>query len=263
MTLFQVKQLVKNFGGLNAIDHLDLHVNKGEVVSIIGPNGAGKTSVFNVITGFYPPTAGDITFENRPITGLTPDEITGRGITRTFQNVRLFTNMTIIENVLVGMHRRRDYRTDIVNTVLRTPHYQKIERRMRDEAIDILGFFGKRLVGYRLNQPAYVLSYANRRRLEIARAMATGARMLLLDEPAAGMNPRETREISELIGRLREERGYTVLVIEHDMRLVREVSDRVIAMDYGRKIAEGTYDAVANDPSVIEAYLGRTTTTEK
>jgi ABC-type branched-subunit amino acid transport system ATPase component len=255
MPLFEVSGLVKSFGGLNAVDSLSLHVNEGEIVSVIGPNGAGKTTLFNLITGFYPADAGSIRFRGQELRGLPPHEITARGIARTFQNVRLFQNMTILENVMVSQHARS--KAGVFGSILRTPSQRAEEARIQQVALEQLAFFGTRLVGYRLHQPALVLSYANRRRLEIARAMATQARLLLLDEPAAGMNPRETAEITGLIGRLRDERGFTILVIEHDMRLVRGVSDRVIAMDYGRKISEGSYEDVTADPLVVEAYLGR------
>lgn len=253
--LFECKGLVKHFGGLNAIDYLDIQVNEGEIVSVIGPNGAGKTTLFNLITGLYPVDEGEINFAGESLLGLTPDQITRRGIARTFQNVRLFNNMTILENVLVAMHNRS--RANLLGAILRTPGYRAEEQRLREIAVEQLSFFGSRLVGYRLEQEAFSLSYANRRRLEIARAMATGARLLLLDEPAAGMNPKENQEITELISRLRDERGFTILLIEHHMKLVKGVSDRVIAMDYGHKIAEGDYMRVASDPNVIEAYLGR------
>ena len=255
MALFEVHNLLKTFGGLNAVDAFDMHVDEGEIVSVIGPNGAGKTTFFNLITGLYPADDGEVIFNGESILGLPPHVITERGIARTFQNVRLFTNMTILENVMVGQNCRSS--SGVFGAVLRTPGYRKEEQRIRDKAVYQLEFFGGRLSGYRLDQPAFTLSYANRRRLEIARAMATDARLLLLDEPAAGMNPKETREITSLIGRLRDERGFTVLVIEHDMNLVKGVSDRVVAMDYGRKISEGTHEQVTNDPAVIEAYLGR------
>jgi len=252
---FECKGLVKNFGGLNAIDHLELRVEEGEIVSIIGPNGAGKTTFFNLVTGFYRPEAGEINFQGHHLVGLAPNQITKLGIARTFQNVRLFQNMTILENVMVGQHPRT--RSGMLGAIFRTPGYRAEEVCIRQKAEEQLRFFGSRLTGYRLEQLAISLSYANRRRLEIARAMATEAKLLLLDEPAAGMNPRETEEITELIGRMRDERGFTIMVIEHDMRVVRGVSDRVIAMDYGSKIAEGSYHSVATDERVIEAYLGR------
>lgn len=254
-SFFECKELVKNFGGLNAVDHLDINVEEGEIVSVIGPNGAGKTTFFNLVTGFYPPDMGEINFQGYNLVGLAPNQITRLGIARTFQNVRLFHNMTILENVMVGQHPRT--RSGIFGAIFRTPGYRAEETRIRQKAEEQLSFFGTRLVGYRLNQLATSLSYANRRRLEMARAMATEAKLLLLDEPAAGMNPRETREITELIGRMRDERGFTIIVIEHDMQVVRGVSDRVVAMDYGRKIAEGSYQKVATDERVIEAYLGQ------
>jgi ABC-type branched-subunit amino acid transport system ATPase component len=255
MRLFEVSGLIKTFGGLNAVDNLSLHVDEGEIVSVIGPNGAGKTTLFNLITGFYAADGGSIRFRGEELRGLPPHQITSRGVARTFQNVRLFQNMTILENVMVSQHARSG--AGVIGSIFHTPKQRAEEARIQQVALEQLSFFGTRLVGYRLNQPAFVLSYANRRRLEIARAMATQADLLLLDEPAAGMNPRETAEITSLIGRLRDERGFTILVIEHDMRLVKGVSDRVIAMDYGRKISEGSYEAVTSDPLVIEAYLGR------
>jgi branched-chain amino acid transport system ATP-binding protein len=255
MALFECKGLVKHFGGLNAINYLDIHVNEGEIVSVIGPNGAGKTTFFNLITGLYKPNEGEINFQGQSVIGLSPDQITKLGIARTFQNVRLFQNMTILENVMVGQHCRA--RSGVLGAIFRTPAYRAEEARVEEKARQQLAFFGSRLAGYRLNQLAIALSYANRRRLEIARAMATEAKLLLLDEPAAGMNPRETLEIADVIRRLRDERGFTIIVIEHDMKVVKGVSDRVVAMDYGRKIAEGSYESVANDEHVIEAYLGR------
>lgn len=255
MALLEIHDLQKNFGGLQAIDGLDFHIDEGEIVSVIGPNGAGKTTFFNLISGFYPSDKGQILFDGQNIVGLTPNMITKRGIARTFQNVRLFTDMTIIENVMVGQHSRT--KTGIIGAVLNLRSAREEEERIRQKAEDVLSFFGTRLAGYRYNQPAFSLSYANRRRLEIARAMATEARLLLLDEPTAGMNPRETLELTELIGRLRKERGYTIIVIEHDMQVVKGVSDRVVVLDYGKKIAEGDYASVARNERVLEAYLGR------
>ena len=256
MSLLEIRNITKQFGGLNAIDGLDFHINEGEIVSVIGPNGAGKTTFFNIISGMVTPDQGEILFEGRDIVGLDPSIITGLGIARTFQNVRLFPNMTVLENVMVSQHCRTT--KGPLGAIFRTPGFKKEEREIRERAQEILGFFGTRLVGYRFDQPAFVLSYANRRRLEIARAMGTQPTLLLLDEPTAGMNPRETRELTGLIGKLRSERGHTIVVIEHDMKVVREVSDRVVVLDYGRKIAEGEYETVANDERVIEAYLGTT-----
>ncbi|MDQ7030403.1 MAG: ABC transporter ATP-binding protein [Ardenticatenia bacterium] len=255
MALLEVRSISKDFGGLRAIDHLDFHVEEGEIVSVIGPNGAGKTTLFNLITGIFQPDEGEIIFDGHNLVGLRPDEITRLGLARTFQTVRLFFNMTVLENVMVGLHGRTH--AGILDTILSLPRQREEEEFIRQQAIDALSFFGTRLIGFRLNQPAFVLSYANRRRLEIARAMATGAKLLLLDEPTAGMNPRETLELTELIGRLRDEKGYTIVLIEHDMRVVKGVSDRVVVLDYGRKIAEGTYEEVAHNERVLEAYLGR------
>ena len=253
--MLEIGGLHKSFGGVHALAGVDLRVDEGEVVSVIGPNGAGKTSFFNVVTGLYPPDGGDIMFEGRSIVGLESSEITEAGIARTFQNVRLFLNMTVLENVMVAQHCRT--RAGAFRAVLRTPFLRTEEAEIEARAKEILSFFGTRLVGYRFDQPALSLSYANRRRLEIARAMATRPKLLLLDEPVAGMNPRETAELTGLIRKLRDERGLTVVVIEHDMRVVRDVSDRVIVLDHGTKIAEGSYDEVSSNEAVIEAYLGR------
>lgn len=255
MALLGISGLSKSFGGVLAIDGLDMHVDVGEIVSVIGPNGAGKTTLFNLITGMIPSDHGEILFEGRDIVGLRPSQILEQGIARTFQNVRLFPGMTVRENVMLSRHCRT--RSGIVAAILRTRSFRREEEQTRRKAEETLAFFGPRLVGYRFDQLAVALSYANRRRLEIARAMASDPKMLLLDEPTAGMNPRETLELTELVGKLRDERGYTIMIIEHDMRVVRGVSDRVIALDYGAKIAEGTYGEVAHNERVIEAYLGR------
>ncbi len=222
--LLELQGVSRRFGGLAVISELDLHVDEGEVVSVIGPNGAGKTTLFNLVTGVYRPDAGAIRLDGRQLVGLEPHTITRLGVARTFQTVRLFLNMTVKENVMAaayGHTRARPWQS-----VLRTPAARREERATAE------------------------------RRLEIARAMATRPRILLLDEPAAGMNPAETHEMTELIGRLRDEGGYTILVIEHDMHVVAGVSDRVVALDHGTKISEGPFDRVAADPRVIEAYLG-------
>ncbi|NDH22833.1 MAG: ATP-binding cassette domain-containing protein [Actinobacteria bacterium] len=219
--LLDIRNLSVTFGGLNALTDLDFHVDKGEIVSVIGPNGAGKTTFFNMISGMVTPTSGDIVFKGESLLGLDPNQVTARGIARTFQNVRLFANMTILENVMVSQHCRT--KQGIMGALFQTGGFKREEQEIREHGEKVLGFFGSRLVGYRLNQPASVLSYANRRRLEIARAMATKPEVILLDEPVAGMNPKESEELTGLIGKLRDEWGFTIVMIEHDMGVVREL----------------------------------------
>jgi branched-chain amino acid transport system ATP-binding protein len=252
--LLELRNVAKHFGGLYALSGLDMQVNEGEIVSVIGPNGAGKSTMFNVVTGLYEPDDGNVLFKGQSVVGLAPNQITRLGIARTFQTVHLFPNMTVLENAMVGQHCRS--RSGVFGAIVRPPRTKREEERIRERAREALEFFGRRLAGYRQDQPAFALSYANRRRLEMARAIATDPILISLDEPTAGMNPRETLELRDHIMRMRDERGLTVLLIEHDMRVVKGVSDRVIALDYGRKIAEGTYEEVANNPQVIEAYLG-------
>jgi branched-chain amino acid transport system ATP-binding protein len=252
--LLELRNVAKHFGGLYALSGLDMQVNEGEIVSVIGPNGAGKSTMFNVVTGLYEPDDGNVLFKGQSVVGLAPNQITRLGIARTFQTVHLFPNMTVLENAMVGQHCRS--RSGVFGAIVRPPRTKREEERIRERAKEALEFFGRRLAGYRQDQPAFALSYANRRRLEMARAIATEPILISLDEPTAGMNPRETLELRDHIVRMRDERGLTVLLIEHDMRVVKGVSDRVIALDYGRKIAEGTYEEVANNPPVIEAYMG-------
>jgi branched-chain amino acid transport system ATP-binding protein len=254
-SLLALDNLSLAFGGLQALSGLDLRVGEREIVSLIGPNGAGKTTVFNVITGVYRPSAGDVRFAGRSIAGQSPHRIAQLGIARTFQSLRLFLNMSVIENVIAATYGST--KATPGESILRLPRARREERQARALAEEVLSFFGQRLAGYRWDQPAYSLSYANRRRLEIARALATNPALLLLDEPAAGMNPAETHEITELIARLRDERRVAICVIEHDMHVVAGCSDRVVALDHGVKVAEGEFDDVANHPAVVEAYLGR------
>jgi branched-chain amino acid transport system ATP-binding protein len=252
--LLELRAVSKAFGGLTVIDDLNLDVKEGEIVSVIGPNGAGKTTLFNLVTGLYRPDLGEIVFQGRNVVGLPPHRIAKLGIARTFQTLRLFLNMTVQENVMASQYGRT--RANVLQSILRTPGFRREEREINRVAGEKLDFFGQRLAGYRRGQQAFSLSYANRRRLEIARAMATEPKLLLLDEPAAGMNPVETHEITELIGELRDRGGYTILVIEHDMHVVEGISDRVIALDHGLKIAEGSFEDCCTSPRVIEAYLG-------
>lgn len=255
MNSLDITNLNKSFGGLQVIRDLSLQVEPNEIVSVIGPNGAGKSTLLNLTTGIYAPDTGDIRFEGQSLLGRQSHDITGIGIARTFQTLRVFLNMSVIENVMSAAYCHT--KAGFLPTVFRTPGWRREEARIRALAEEKLAFFGERLKGYRYDQPAYSLSYANRRRLEIARAMMTNATLLLLDEPAAGMNPHESAEVTELIGQLRDEGGYTVLLIEHDMNVVGKISDRVVVLDHGEKIAEGSFDEVTNAPRVIDAYLGR------
>ena len=254
-SMLELKNITMNFGGLKALDDLSLTLHEREILSMIGPNGAGKTTVFNIVSGIYPPSSGKVLFEGTDITGLRPHQVVKAGIARTFQNLRLFSNMTVLDNAKVGQFCRTQ--SGPISILFRLPRYSKEEMETEMITEEKLGLFGARLTGYRFGQKAFSLSYANRRRLEMARAMSTSAKLLMLDEPSAGMNPQETIEITNFIKTLRDQYGYTILVIEHKLNVVKTISDRVIALDYGKKIAEGSYEEVADNRQVIEAYLGR------
>ncbi|MCP4350583.1 MAG: ABC transporter ATP-binding protein [Desulfobacterales bacterium] len=254
--ILEVKKLTMDFGGLRALDSVNLDVREGEIVALIGPNGAGKTTFFNCITGMHPPTEGDMVASppgknQKRLNGLKPNQVTENGLARTFQNIRLFPNMTVLENVMIGRHCR--CRSGILGAIFRNRATTNEEDQVVAESYSILEKIG---LSQYVNDLAMNLPYGAQRRLEIARAMATDPFILLLDEPAAGMNPQETLELDELIVEIRDRENISILLIEHDMKLVMSLSDRIFVMEYGKKIAQGTPDEIKNNPAVIKAYLG-------
>ncbi|HHX94701.1 MAG TPA: ABC transporter ATP-binding protein [Clostridia bacterium] len=249
--LLETQAITMRFGGVTAVNSLSIEVYPGEIVALIGPNGAGKTTAFNMITGVYTPTEGRIMFEGRDITGKRPDQITSLGIARTFQNIRLFKKLSVLENILIACHLR--IRSNFFSASVRMPRYRKEEKVMREKADYLIEEFG--LSRYK-DEIASSLPYGLQRRLEIARALATEPHLLLLDEPAAGMNPKETEELTSFIREIKEKNDLTVFLIEHHMDLVMEISERIYVLDFGETIAKGTASEVQNNPRVIEAYLG-------
>jgi len=252
MAVLEAKKVTKRFGGLQALTHIDLEIKEHAIYSVIGPNGAGKTTFFNCVTGFYTPEEGEILLKNRNITGLSPDRVTHLGVSRTYQNIRLFKNMTAVENILVGMHPH--LKSGLLGSIFRDPRTNQEERQAVEEANRMLVFINLKGKGDLL---AKNLPYGEQRRLEIGRALASKPFLLLLDEPTAGMNPSETQEMVDFIRRLRDELGITILLIEHQMRVVMSISEQISVLDFGVKIAEGTPKEIQKNPQVVEAYLGR------
>ena len=255
-TILDIKDFSMVFGGLRAVDHVNIHIDEGEIVALIGPNGAGKTTLFNCVTGVYKPTDGDIAVSNPGsneirTNGMKPNKITELGLARTFQNIRLFNSMTALENVMIGRHPK--LKAGIFGAIFRDKNTRAEEIKVIDDSLVILK---KLSLEQYTNEPASSLPYGAQRRLEIARAMATEPQLLLLDEPAAGMNPQETKELDDTITRIRDKEGITILLIEHDMSLVMSLSERIYVLDYGKLIAEGSPDEVKANPAVIKAYLG-------
>jgi branched-chain amino acid transport system ATP-binding protein len=248
--LLEVRDVTLRFGGVTALDGVRFHINRGEILGLIGPNGAGKTTCFNVMTGVYQPTSGSIVFDGKRLGRRKKHQITRLGIARTFQNIRLFPEMTALENVMVGADAQ--HRTSVLSALFRLPRHHREEREGRARAMELLELVG---IAHRAEEAARNLPYGDQRRLEIARALATGPALLCLDEPAAGFNPAEKTKLLELIRRIRDD-GYTVLLIEHDMRLVMGVTDRIVVLEFGKKIAEGAPAEIRENPAVVAAYLG-------